>query len=91
MSSINNSSQANSAITSPRVRFATPEVACAMTHAGSLVEAAPVPSMSVNPNGRRHLRHRQWASRRFQRAGTAEVEFSTKFNISPYLSIPISC
>ena len=84
MSSINNSSQVNSAVTSPRVRFTTPEVAREMTHARSLVEATPVLLTLVNPNGRRCHRHCQRASRRFQRAGTAKVEFSTDFQASPF-------
>ena len=83
MSSINNSPQANSAITSPHVRFATHEAAREMTCAGSPVEAAPIPSTLVNPDGRCHHCHHQRASRRFQCAGTAEVKFSTDFQVSP--------
>ena len=53
-----------------------------MTRAGSPVEAAPVLSSSSNPDGCCHHRYRQQASRRFQRASTAEVEFSTEFAVS---------
>ena len=91
MSLINNSSQANSeiAVAVPRVQFTTPEVARAMTCARSPVEVAPVLSTS-NPDGHCRHRHHQRASRRFQQAGTAEVEFSTDFNVSLFLNIPIS-
>ena len=86
MSSVNNSSQANSeiAITVPHVWFATPEAARAMTHAGSPVEVAPVLSTSSNPNSHCHHHYCQWASRRFQQASTTEVEFSTDFQVSSF-------
>ena len=69
MSSVNNSSQANSEIAStvPHVQFATPKATWAMTCAGSPVEAPPTPSMS-NPDGHCHHHHHQQASRRFQHA-----------------------
>ena len=61
-----------------------------MTRAGSPVEATPVPSTLANPNGhRQHRRHGQRTSRRFQQARTAEVEFSSIFDVR-LLIIPAS-
>ena len=72
MSSVNNSSQANSdaAPVINHVQFNVPE-------------AAPVASSS-NPDSRRQHRRRrdQRATRRFQRAGSMEIEFSSSYEVS---------
>ena len=74
-SSINNASQANSATKDMR----------AMTRASSPVTPAPVVEQA-NPNGHcHHHHHGQRVTRRFQRAGTTKVEFSSIFNVSLFV------
>ena len=76
-SSINNSSQANSEIevaaaVAPQVHFAE--------------EALAVAGPSTNPDSDHHCRrHGQRVTRRFQRATSIEVEFSSEFTISGFL------
>ena len=76
-SSVNNGSQANSEI----------EVAAAVVPQVHFAEEALVAGTSSNPDGdrcrRRHgVRSGQRATRRFQRATSIEVEFSSEFAIS---------
>ena len=72
-SSVNNGSQANSEI----------EVTAAVPHVHFAKEAVVVAGPSTNPDGdRRHRHHRgQHATRRFQRATSIEVEFSSEFTV----------
>ena len=81
-SSVNNGSQANSEIevaaaVVPQVHFAE----------DALVVAGP----SHNPDGDRRRRRRrdQRATRRFQRATSTEVEFSSEFTVSLHISLLI--
>ena len=75
MSSINNSSQANSEVAAvvPCVHFAE--------------EAVAVASSLANPDGCRRRHRDQRATRRFQRATSIEVEFSNEFVVSKVLVI----
>ena len=82
MSSINNSSQANSDIATivvPHVHFDIPE-------------ATPVASSSTNPDGRRHHhQHGQQATHRFHRVGSMEIEFSMNHTVSLLVYLYLSC
>ena len=76
-SSINNGSQANSEI----------EVAAAVVPQVHFAEEALAVAAPLNPDGDRRRRHRhhrrdQRATRRFQRAVSIEVEFSSEFAVS---------